>query len=87
MEATKDPDLYLNNVRRDYDVVGEGVYDDFHMQTLQPLQMAKIYLNFTSFPDKLIYNEHIEIKITDEEGEEYRLPYYFSNDNNLLTNK
>ena len=54
---------------------------------MKPLQTAKIYFNFTDFPDKLLFNDHIEIKILDENDEEIRLPYYLSNENNLITNK
>ena len=54
---------------------------------IKPLQTAKIYFNFTDFPDKLVYNDHIEIMITDREDQKYRLPYYLSNDNNRITNK
>ena len=54
---------------------------------IRPLEIAKVYFNFSDFPDKLIYNDQIEIKIFDSEGEEFKLPYYLSNENNLITNK
>ena len=49
--------------------------------------MAKIYFNFTDFPDKLIYNDHIEIKILDKNGDDLPLPNYLSINNNGITNK
>ena len=78
---------YLNSQDRDFGIVGPGVFDKFHEQKIRPLEIAKIYFNFTDFPDKLVYNNHIEIKITDGDDNDYRLPYYLSNDNNRVTNK
>ena len=79
--------MFLNYRERDYSITGEGIFDDFHIETLKPLETAKVYFNFTGFPDKLLYNDHVQIKIENAEGEEYDLPYYLSNDNNRVTNK
>ena len=87
MTKADSAEMYLNAKERDYDIVGPGVFDDFHKMVIKPLQIVKVYFNLTDFPDKLIFNDHIEIKITDVEDDSYRLPYYFNIDNNKNTNK
>jgi hypothetical protein len=87
LASTKDPKAFLNASKRDYNIVGPGVSDKFFQMAIKPLEIVKIYFNFTDFPDKLVFNDHIEIKITNQNDEEYRLPYYLNVDNNRITNK
>jgi hypothetical protein len=75
----------LNDKDRNYDVVLGDIQDEMHWQVLQPLQIAKIYIDFRELPPLMKYNEHFSIIITNDNDEEYELPYYFSptNDGNV----
>ena len=79
----------LNNLERDYDIVGQGVQDLLHRQTVRPLETAVVYFDFRELPAKLLYNEHFSviIRVGEGEGEEYPLPYYLAAENNGVTNK
>lgn len=67
--------------------MGGGIFDTVHVQTLKPLEIARLNFNLTVLPDKFQYNDHFEIKILDENDIPFKLPVYFSVDNNLVTNK
>lgn len=56
----------LNDKNRDYDVVLGDIQDEMHWQVLQPLQIAKIYIDFRELPPLMKYNEHFSIIITNE---------------------
>jgi len=58
-----------------------------HTQVIKPLEIAKVYFDFRDLPLKMLYNDHFSIVILDEKGEEYRLPFYLSLENNGVTNK
>lgn len=77
--------LALNTAKRDFDIVGPGVFDKLHKQVVKPLEIVRISFNFTDLPEKLIYNDHFSITILNENGNEYRLPHYFSQENNRVT--
>lgn len=79
--------LQMNFQNRDFDINGGGVFDTVHVQTLKPLEIAKLHFNLTVLPDLMLYNDHFEIKILDQDDVPFELPVYFSVENNYVTNK
>jgi hypothetical protein len=67
----------LNAKDRDFDVIKGEINDTLRVLPIKPLEIAKIYIDFTELPDLLNYNEHFAITIQNENGDEYYLPYYF----------
>lgn len=79
--------LQMNFQNRDFDINGGGVFDTVHVQTLKSLEIAKLHFNLTVLPDLMLYNDHFEIKILDQDDVPFELPVYFSVENNFVTNK
>jgi len=77
----------FNDYYRDYNVIDGVIFDDMHWQDIQPLEIAKIYFDLRDLPGLMKYNEYFSIIITNDNDEEYTLPYYFHPNNDEKTNK
>ena len=61
----------LNEKERNFDVISGEINDTLRLMKLRPLEIAKIFIDFSELPDLLNYNEHFAITIQNEEGYEY----------------
>jgi len=60
---------------------------ELYKYPLNPLETAKIFIDFSKMPENMIYNVHYKIVIKDIEENELELPYYFNPDINNITDK